>query len=83
MLGQLHLSSTESWMKLAVSFLEECAKISGTVWTEPLSSIARLSLAMIDGLVLRWLVDRDSDATIAEFGEMVQVIANKAVVAPQ
>ena len=69
--------------ELAVSFLEECAKISGTVWTEPLSSIARLSLAMIDGLVLRWLVDRDSDATIAEFGEMVQVIANKAVVAPQ
>ena len=58
-------------------------RISGTVWTEPLSSIARLSLAMIDGLVLRWLVDRDSDATIAEFGEMVQVIANKAVVAPQ
>lgn len=56
----------------------------GTVWTEPLSSIARLSLALIlSGLVLRWLVDRDSDATIAEFGEMVQVIASKAVVAPR
>jgi hypothetical protein len=37
---------------------------------------------MIDGLVLRWLVDRDSDATIAEFGEMVQVIAGKAIEAP-
>lgn len=66
----------------AIAFLEECAKISGTVWTESLQSLARWSLAMIDGLVLRWLVDRDSDATIAEFGEMVQVIAGKAVEAP-
>lgn len=65
----------------ATAFLAECAEISGTVWTEPLDSIARLSLAMIDGLVLRWLVDRDSDSTIAEFGKMVHVIANKAAVA--
>lgn len=67
----------------AIAFLEECAKISGMVWTESLSSLSRWSLAMIDGLVLRWLVDRDSDATIAEFGEMVQVIAGKAIDAPQ
>ncbi|WP_424805901.1 TetR/AcrR family transcriptional regulator [Rhodococcus sp. 27YEA15] len=68
--------------ELAKSFLSECAEISGMVWSESLESLARLSLALIDGLVLRWLVDRDSDATIAEFGEMVQIIAAKAVVAP-
>ena len=63
----------------AMAFLEECAERTGTVWIEPVSAIVRLSLAILDGLVLRWLVDRDSDAIVVELDELARIIAAKAV----
>lgn len=63
----------------AMTFLEECAERTGTVWTEPVSAIVRLALAMLDGLVLRWLVDRDSDAIVVELDELARILAAKAV----
>ncbi|QYB03366.1 TetR/AcrR family transcriptional regulator [Rhodococcus sp. USK10] len=63
----------------AIEFLAECARIAGVSWGTPVEAIARFGLAMLDGLVLRWLVDRDSEAMIAALDEMVQVITAKAV----
>jgi AcrR family transcriptional regulator len=63
----------------ARSFLEACAERSGTVWTEPVESLSRISLALLDGLVLRWLVDRDSEAIVAELDDVAGMIAARAV----
>lgn len=61
------------------AFLDECAVRTGTTWSEPVARIAHRSLSGIDGLVLRWLVDRDTDAIAAELGEVANSIAAKAV----
>ncbi|NLE82233.1 MAG: TetR family transcriptional regulator [Rhodococcus sp.] len=63
----------------AVLFFEECADRTNVRWTEPVTSIARFALAMLDGLVLRWLVDRDGDAMTVALDDMVQIVASKAV----
>lgn len=63
----------------AIEFLAECARISDVGWSTPVESIARFGLAMLDGLVLRWLVDRDSEAMIAALDDLVHIIASKAV----
>lgn len=66
----------------AAHFFEECAAMTGVRWAEPIPAISRFSLAMLDGLVLRWLVDRDSEAMIVALDDLVQVVAAKATVVP-
>ena len=66
----------------ACDFLEECADQTGTSWVEPVPAIARLSLALLDGLVLRWLVDRDSEAILAQLDDVASLIASKAFERP-
>ncbi|MGO4200495.1 TetR family transcriptional regulator [Rhodococcus sp. TAF43] len=63
----------------ATVFLQESARRTGTTWTEPVEAIARFALAVIDGIVLRWLVDRDSNAIITELDDLVRIVASKAV----
>ncbi|WP_305094439.1 TetR/AcrR family transcriptional regulator [Prescottella sp. R16] len=63
----------------ATVFLGEATRRTGCTWTEPVASIARFALAVIDGIVLRWLVDRDSDAIVAELDDLVRIVAAKAV----
>lgn len=59
-------------------FLRMCAERTGTDWVEPIQSLSRLSLAFLDGIVLRWLVDRDSAAVVADLGELAGIIASRA-----
>ncbi|QBJ97826.1 TetR family transcriptional regulator [Rhodococcus sp. ABRD24] len=63
----------------AVVFLEESARRTGTKWTEPVQSVARFALAVIDGIVLRWLIDHDSNAIVTELDDLVRIVASKAV----
>lgn len=63
----------------ACRFLVDCAERTGTTWTEPVEDIARTALAMIDGLVLRWLVDRNGDFIVAELDDLAGIIAARAV----
>ena len=60
-------------------FLDSCAELCGIEWSLPTATVARLSLALLDGVVLRWLVDRDSDATATELGVIADIIATRAV----
>ncbi|MFC7450838.1 TetR/AcrR family transcriptional regulator [Rhodococcus daqingensis] len=64
------------------AFLDECAERTETTWTEPVAVIAHRSLAALDGLVLRWLVDRNTEAIRAELDEVVLAITSKAVEKP-
>ena len=63
----------------AGEFLQRSAQHTGTRWTEPVAHLARFALAVIDGIVLRWLVDRDGEAVIAALDDLVQMITNKAI----
>ena len=63
----------------ARAFLDECARRAGVTWLEPLPAIARFSIALLDGLVLRWLVDRNGDAMLAQLDDMAGLIAAKAI----
>ncbi|UOT04053.1 TetR family transcriptional regulator [Rhodococcus opacus] len=62
----------------AVAFLDLCAHRAGVTWSTPVDQIARFALAVLDGVVLRWLVDRDSGAALAALDDLVQIIATKA-----
>ncbi|WP_231496336.1 TetR/AcrR family transcriptional regulator [Rhodococcus sp. UNC363MFTsu5.1] len=61
------------------AFLDESAVRTGMVWTEPVEAIAHRNLSIVDGLVLRWLVDRDTDAIAVGLAEVANAIAAKAV----
>ncbi|MGW5151804.1 TetR/AcrR family transcriptional regulator [Rhodococcus koreensis] len=63
----------------AVAFLDLCAHRAGVTWGTPVDQVARLALAVLDGLVLRWLVDRDSDAALTALDDLVQIIAAQAL----
>jgi len=67
----------------AILFLDECAKRTHTVWLEPLPAIARFSLALLNGLTLRWLVDHSSEALIAQIDDLAGIVASKAIDAPR
>lgn len=60
-------------------FLDTCADLCDVEWRDPVTSVARLSLALIDGVVLRWLVDRDDDAATADLAVAADVVATRAV----
>ena len=62
----------------AVAFLNNCSERSGTTWLEPVAAVSRFGLALLDGLVLRWLVDRRSEAMLAQLDDMAGIIASKA-----
>lgn len=72
--GQYRIRDTESRV-----FFERCAEDTGTRWLEPIDSVARFGMATVDGLILRWLVDRDDIAVIAAMDDLSGLIAGKAV----
>jgi TetR/AcrR family transcriptional regulator, acrEF/envCD operon repressor len=58
--------------------LEKLRTATETEWTLPLSSLSRLSLAMLDGLVLRWLVDEDNQAAHDQLDQMASIVSGLA-----
>src|SRR5699024_8058260 len=63
---------------VAVDFLTEAAKATGTVWERPVEYAARVSLSFIDGLVLRWLIDRDSEAARTQLDDFIGYVVGMA-----
>lgn len=62
-----------------VEFLQLCAQTTEVRWTPPVTDVARFALAALDGLILRWLVDRDGDATLAALARMITAQAIEKV----
>ncbi|RYF55574.1 MAG: TetR/AcrR family transcriptional regulator, partial [Comamonadaceae bacterium] len=60
-----------------VAFLDLCASRAGVSWATPVEQVARFVLTCMNGLVLRWLVDRDSDAAMTALDDLVQIITTK------
>lgn len=53
----------DAYHALAARALESAARRSGCVWRRPVDEVARLLIALTDGLTVAWLVDRDDPAT--------------------
>ncbi|MDI9939150.1 TetR family transcriptional regulator [Rhodococcus sp. IEGM 1351] len=62
----------------AVAFLTLCARRAGVAWITPVDQVARFALACMNGLVLRWLVDRDSDAALIALDDLAAILTTKA-----
>jgi AcrR family transcriptional regulator len=59
-------------------FLEVLAERSGVTWTRPLAVLSRMVTTMIDGLILGWLADRDTEqaeAALDLFAEQLVSLA--------
>ncbi|MET9485642.1 TetR family transcriptional regulator [Nocardia sp. NPDC006630] len=60
-------------------FLEMCSKRSGTQWLEPVDAIAAYLVAVIQGMVLRWLADCDDEISLVVLDDLVSYLSTKAV----
>ncbi|ASF13232.2 putative TetR family transcriptional regulator [Nocardia brasiliensis NBRC 14402] len=58
--------------------LEHARDATANTWSVPLPSLSRFTLNVIDGVVLRWLVDNDSEAVRAQLDLLSQMIAEYA-----
>lgn len=60
-------------------FLDAVAGATGTRWAMPVDQVAGLVLAQLDGVVLRFLVDRDARAARRSLESFARLIAAGAV----
>ncbi len=61
-LAHLARAQYERYHALAADLLEHLATEVGVRWGRPVSELARLLVALTDGLTLAWLADRDDEA---------------------
>ncbi|TSD96624.1 TetR family transcriptional regulator [Skermania sp. ID1734] len=61
-----------------VDMLEKVRELTATTWRLPVTALSRLVLSMIDGLVLRWLVDEDSAAANDQLDVIADLVAAQA-----
>jgi hypothetical protein len=55
-----------------------CETRADVTWITPVEQVARLALTCMNGVVLRWLIDRDSDAALIALDDLVQILTSKA-----
>ncbi|CAM4470994.1 TetR/AcrR family transcriptional regulator [Nocardia ninae] len=58
--------------------LEHARDATGNQWSVPLTSLSRFTLNVIDGVVLRWLVDNDSESVRAQLDLLSHMISEYA-----
>ncbi|MEU7142745.1 TetR/AcrR family transcriptional regulator [Nocardia sp. NPDC046473] len=58
--------------------LEHARDATANQWSVPLQSLSRFTLNVIDGVVLRWLVDNDSESVRSQLDLLSQMIAEYA-----
>ncbi len=78
-LGDLPAEQYESYQATAASLLEAGAERLGIVWSVPVADLARLLVALTDGLTLAWLADRDDAAAERAADLAAEAIAAFAV----
>ncbi|MFC9892632.1 TetR/AcrR family transcriptional regulator [Nocardia sp. NPDC127579] len=58
--------------------LDHARDATGTRWSVPVGSLSRFVLQVIDGVVLRWLVDNDSEAVRGQLDLLSDMVAGYA-----
>lgn len=62
----------------AAEFLAGCAQQTGTEWTTPVERVARLCLSLLDGVVIHWLVERDTEAAWEDIDQIIAMVVQQA-----
>jgi AcrR family transcriptional regulator len=75
-IARVHIAQVHD---MAVGVLTELAERAGVAYRVETDLLARIVVAVIDGVELRWLVERDDDATAATFHELADVVASYAL----
>jgi TetR/AcrR family transcriptional regulator, acrEF/envCD operon repressor len=60
------------------AILQKATALTGTTWTTPIEVLSRLLLSMIDGIVLRWLVDEDGETVLTLLDKIADILAAQA-----
>ncbi|GLI28313.1 hypothetical protein ARHIZOSPH14_25550 [Agromyces rhizosphaerae] len=68
----------ERYHELAEASLTAAAASAGVRWTRPVRDIARLLVAMTDGITMTWLVTRDDEAAEAAIDLLADTIGRAA-----
>ncbi|MFC4124582.1 TetR/AcrR family transcriptional regulator [Nocardia rhizosphaerae] len=58
--------------------MDHCREATDTQWTTPIAELSRFILNVIDGIVLRWLVDNDSEAVQPQLDLLAEMIVAHA-----
>ncbi|WP_217440411.1 TetR/AcrR family transcriptional regulator [Nocardia barduliensis] len=58
--------------------LEHARDATGTSWSVPVQTLSRFTLNVIDGLVLRWLVDDDSESVRGQLDLLSEMLTGYA-----
>ncbi|MEU3010929.1 TetR/AcrR family transcriptional regulator [Nocardia asteroides] len=58
--------------------IDHCREATGTAWNTPVTDLSRFILNVIDGIVLRWLVDDDSEAVQTQLDLLAEMIVAHA-----
>lgn len=77
-LGDLAGWQYNCYFDAATTALESVAKAAGVEWTVPVRSLARLIVAVNDGVTLAWLVDRDTNHARATYGHVIDHLVEAA-----
>ncbi|WP_433599883.1 TetR/AcrR family transcriptional regulator [Nocardia sp. CA-135953] len=59
--------------------LDHARDATGCQWSVPVPTLSRFTLNVIDGVVLRWLVDNDSESVRGQLDLLSEMVANYAV----
>jgi AcrR family transcriptional regulator len=68
----------EHYFSLAEQTVLRAARLTGCEWTRPTAEVARMLVALTDGLTLAWLVTRDDDAAAATMDQAADALAGLA-----
>lgn len=71
-----------SYHTVVTEILEAGAAQTGVAWSIPVADLARLAVALTDGLTLSWLADRDEDAAVRLMDSMADALATFATATP-
>ncbi|OQS18073.1 transcriptional regulator, partial [Nocardia donostiensis] len=55
--------------------LDHARDATGSQWTVPVQTLSRFTLNVIDGIVLRWLVDNDSESVRVQLDLLADMLA--------
>jgi AcrR family transcriptional regulator len=66
-----------AYLDAATQLLEQAATATGARWRRPLPELARLLITLVDGATTTWLVDRDTEATLAVFEAAVDLFVDQ------
>ncbi|MET4780857.1 TetR family transcriptional regulator [Glaciihabitans sp. UYNi722] len=78
-LGELPRVQYASYFKAGRVLLESGARAAGISWSLPIDELARVLIALTDGLTLAWLADRDDEAAGLLMDFAAETIAGLAV----